>query len=867
MAAGGLNGAEATRSTSGDEGGPLPVAPSLRFECPLPDGLHARPATSLAAVCEPFNADIRLSNRRNGLEAEASSVLAVISADVRYGDPCELSFRGEDASAAFAALRRFVERELPHCDDGLEALPAGGERLVPRSLRALAPRMLQGLGLAGGVAVGPAMVVAGSRIPEELVDRPGAGAEAEWQLIASARAGLEQALEAVLRDRHGLEAELLRAHLAIIGDAEYARCLHRFLADDSRQRSAAAAIAATIRHFQEMLGKTGNPYLAERAQDIRDVSMQLVQRIYPQSVSQTPKPPAEPVIVVAASLAPSEFLVLDNGKLLGLVLESGGRTSHTAILARSAGIPAVTGATGATTFATSGPGEFAADGNNGLLVALDGKPIRDWYRREQRKLQQIDARYEAFRDREAHTADGRRLEVAANIARAAEAGRAFSAGAEGIGLFRTEMLFMGRDEAPGEEDQFEEYVGALRAAGGKPVIVRTFDIGGDKPVPWLAAAAEDNPFLGVRGVRLYREYEETFRAQARALLRATAHGDLRILLPMISTAGELRWVRNVFEEERERLVDEGATTPAPRLGIMLEVPAAAAIIDQLAGLCEFISIGSNDLAQYFLACDRGNPGVAGLYSHYQPAFLRFLKGIVDDAAANGLWVGLCGEMAGEAEALPLLAGLGIDEISLAPPGIARSKAAIAGLDGKACAELLERAMACEDPQAVRGALSAFRLALRALPLFDPALVEFRGSATGREDVIRRLVDLAHLGGRTDDATLLEEAIWQREEVFSTGLGFGIAVPHCKSEAALCASLCIARLAEPVDWESKDGRPVDTVMLLIVPDAEGAEAHLRIFARLARRIMHEDFREALRACANADSLAHFLGSEFETEEAR
>jgi fructose-specific PTS system IIA-like component len=841
------------------------MALTLRFDCPLPHGLHARPATALAAVCESFDAEIRLANRRNGEQAAASSVLALISADVRHGDDCELSITGEDAPAALEALRTFVHHTLPHCDDVLEPDEPDGRKAVPRSLLALQPRYLAGSGSTAGVAVGPAMTFAGGRVPDDLVRQPGDDPDTEWQLIAAARADLERAHEATLQTKHGLEADLLRAHLAIIGDAEYARRLHLALTEGSRARNAAAAIAATVAHFDELLGNTGNPYLAERAQDIRDVSMQLLGRIYPQLARRAPDAPVEPTIVVAGALAPSEFLALDNGKLLGLVLESGGRTSHTAILARAAGIPTVTEVAGATAFAAAEPGELAVDGTRGLLVALDQEPVRHWYERERDKQRRLDARHARFRDRQARTATGRRVEVAANIARAAEAERAFAAGAEGVGLFRTEMLFMGREEPPGEAEQFEAYRRVLQAAGGQPVIVRTFDVGGDKPVPWLTMAAEDNPFLGARGVRLYRAHEETFRTQARALLRASAHGDLRILVPMVSAVEELRWVRDALEQERARLAESGTALEAPRLGIMLEVPAAAAILDQLAGLCDFISIGSNDLAQYFLACDRGNPGVAGLYSHFQPSFLRLLKTVVADARSHGLWVGLCGEMAGEAEALPLLVGLGLDEISLAAPGIARAKAGIAQLDDGACAGLLEACAGSEDPGAVRKALSDFRRGAQSLPLFDASLVEFITAATGKEAVLRMLVDRAQLGGRTDDAEALEEAVWQREDVFSTGLGFGIAVPHCKSPAVLHASLCVARLEQPVDWGSKDGRAVDTVMLLIVPEADAAEAHLKIFARLARRIVHGGFRQGLRACTDGESLVGFLDNELREEQ--
>jgi fructose-specific PTS system IIA-like component len=832
---------------------------AISFACPLANGLHARPATSLATVCESFNADIQLLNTRNGEHAAARSVLALISADVRFEDHCELTVSGDDAQAAYDALQGFITGELPHCDDHIEP-PAGvdgASRPVPRSLLVLEPELLQGVSLTSGSAFADAMVLSGNRIPKELVRQTGAGFDEEWQRIVTARSEVARELESTLVSKHGTEAGILRAHLAIIEDEEYSRQLRVSLQAETTPRSAAAAIDATVRYFDELLGNTGNPYLQERALDIEDISMQLLRGIYGDTAIAPPVAPDKPFILVAPSLTPGDFIALNNGNLHGLVLESGGQTSHTAILARAAGVPAVTGVTGAVAFIASCTGPVAVDADNGLLVKMDKPRIRDWYVSEQKRQAQIDSRYEGYRAGHARTADGRRIEVAANIALGLEAEKAFSSGAEGIGLFRTEMLFMRGGEAPAENIQIQEYQGVLEQAGDRPVIIRTFDIGGDKPVAWLKPYAEDNPFLGVRGVRLYRECEDVFRTQLRALIRAARFGNLRIMIPMITTVEEMQWVRDVYEQERRSLAESGTESGEALLGMMIEVPSAALAIDQFAEFCDFISIGSNDLAQYFLACDRGNPRLEALYSHYQPAFLRLLQRIVSDAHDEELWVGICGEMASDADALPLLAGLGLDEISVSAPRLAHSKARIAGLDSGSCKDLLERALYCASEQAVREEMRQFRLSLDSAPLFDTSLVDFCTDFESKEAAIKHLVDLAHLDDRTCDASALEEAVWQREDVFSTGLGFGIAIPHCKSQSVLHASLCIARLENALDWGSRDGQAVDTVMLLIVPDGDGAEVHLKIFAQLARNIMHEGFREELRHYHDAGSLVQFL----------
>jgi fructose-specific PTS system IIA-like component len=535
-------------------------------------------------------------------------------------------------------------------------------------------------------------------------------------------------------------------------------------------------------------------------------------------------------------------------------------TSHTAILARAAGVPLVVGAAGASVFAAAA-GTVVADAQTGLLVCARDAAVHDYYLREQAKAATLAARFDAFREAPASMVDGRRIEVSANIALADEAGRAFASGAEGIGLFRTEMLFMDRAEPPSESEQFDAYRQVLETAAGRPVIVRTFDIGGDKPAPWLDTDAEDNPFLGVRGVRLYRRYETVFETQLTALARAARYGNLRIMIPMIGTVEELSWVRDKYESVREKLRASTRECGDAQLGIMIEVPAAAFLIDRLAELCDFISIGTNDLTQYFLACDRGNRNLESLCSSYQPSFLRLLNAIVGDAREHKLWVGVCGEMAGDEAALPIMAGLGVDEISMSAPRIARGKAVISQLDGKACRDILQRAMNCDDAESVLHVLRGFWRQLQSLPLLSEELIVFADDATTKAGAIKRLIDVAHLHGRTDKPTELEEAVWQREDMFSTGLGFGIAVPHCKSDAISHNSLCIARFASGIDWASRDGEPVDTVLLLLIRETDAADdaanIHLKIFAELARKIMHEEFRSGLRACDNAEGLIGFL----------
>lgn len=837
---------------------------TFEFSCPLPHGLHARPATALALFCEPFESTITFMNTRTGAEASARSVLALISADIRHGDNCQVTVDGDDADAALDGLQTWVEVQLPHCDDDQtetdEASEAGE---IPRSLALLQPEFVCGVGVSAGIGLGEPVILSGPRFPAALLDQAGEGAEQEWRKISAARAAVVQQLEADHAVRGGTEASVLRAHLAILQDEEYSARLHAAVSQPGENSSAAKSIAMVVDHFDTLLGETGNPYLQERALDIQDVSQRLVQAIYGEA-ARAPLPVLDAdSIIVADSLVPGDFITLNGPHLKGLVLESGGRTSHTVLLARAAGIPVLTGAAKAMTIARSAKEALIVDANAGLLLDAAGDAVRNYYFREKEILDAVESGFADFRQQEARTQNGVRLEVAANISLAEEAEAVFSNGAEGIGVFRTEMLFVGRDQPLGEEEQYKAYCHVAEAAQGRPVIIRTFDIGGDKPVPWLQGPAEDNPFLGVRGARLYPEAEEVFRTQLRAMLRAAAHGDVRIMVPMISTPDELRWARGIYDDVRAELKESGIEAVKVPFGIMIEVPAAVYSIDKLAPLSDFFSIGSNDLAQYFMAADRGNNRLQNLYSSFQPAFLRLLQETVDEAKTHGQYIGLCGDMASDERALPLLVALGLDEISLTAPQIPRTKAALAELDSAACRGLMGRVVCCENSSGVLAELEKFQLENGRQSLFSEDLVVFSDSAGSKEGAIKQLVDRVHLAGRTDRAAALETAIWQREDVFSTGLGFGMAIPHCKSPAVRQNSLCIARYKTALDWNSRDGEPVDTVIMLIVRESDAGEAHMKIFAQLARRIMHAEFREGLRACPDESSLLQYLQSAVET----
>ncbi len=810
------------------------------FTFPLTNGLHARPASELVGVASAFSSAITFSNPRTGRAANLRSVLALVATDTRQGDLCRLEIAGNDEEAAVTALRDFVGGAFLECDEPAP-VEASTEILIPRALRAAGLQAYHAGQIAcRGLGLGHVVIAGGFKVPSNLEHERPENAAAELARFERAHRSLVHELETAARQARGPEAAVLSAHLAIVNDPLLG---HAIANEITAGWTAGQAVATVTEQQRQTLLAADSAYIRERVLDVEDIAQQLWAKLSGIKTLTSPVALNAASIVFAESLTPSQFLALDRRFLAGLVLGRAGQTSHAVILARSFGVPTLTGVPNVMTLAA--PGTAAVlDANVGLVLTEPSAAIGRYYDREMSKQARIAAALAARGRQPACTADGHRIEVAANIATAQEAVWAFAHGAEGIGLFRTELLFADHKVPPGEEEQYTVYAQVVAAAEGRPVIIRTLDVGGDKPVPFLTFPAESNPFLGYRGVRFYAAQAALIKTQLRALLRAAAHGPLKILVPMVATVEEARLVRRLLTEARAELVAAGHScdTPVP-LGLMLEVPSVAFILDELAAEADFFSLGTNDLAQYFHAADRENPKVSALHDPLQPGFLRLLKHIVDRVHARGRWIGLCGEMAENPAALPLLVGLGLDEISLAAPRIAATKTALARLDRAACAALLERVTAVATADEIRPLLTV--APAEPLPLLASHLVMLELDAASKAEAIRSMVDELHVAGRTTDPTAVEEAVWRREETYSTGFGDGFALPHCQTDALTANSIVVARLRAPIDWRAIDGQPVDLIILLGIRASEHGKAHMQTLARLSRLLMRDEFRVALR----------------------
>ena len=450
------------------------------------------------------------------------------------------------------------------------------------------------------------------------------------------------------------------------------------------------------------------------------------------------------------------------------------------------------------------------------------------------------------------------MEIGANASSGVEVQTAIAEGADGVGLFRTEFLYLGRREEPSESELTETFAAAVRHAGGKPLIFRTIDIGADKPAPFLPLTKEENPFLGVRGARLYPEFVGLLQKQLVAIAKVAA-SNVRIMAPMVTNPAEMVWFRDQVRNAERAAAAMGCPAQPLSVGMMLETPAAAAAVPSFAPHADFFSVGTNDLAQYWFAADRGNAAVARLIDQWAPSFLQLLGVAVRDAHAAGKWIGLCGDMASDPANLPILLGLGFDEISVAGVNIAELKHRLSKLSSSECRQMIDESL--QRGGDIRAGCRRLRGGQTSQPVSEDLII-LDSEAISKEEAIREAVEILAIAGRTDLPGELEEDVWTREETYSTGLGHGFAVPHCRSSHITGVSIAVGRLKTPVEWGSTDGQPVRHVLLLAVPADLDAKAHLQVLARLARKLMHEEFRSSLENSSSAADLARTLRRELQ-----
>ena len=666
---------------------------SARLRVGNPHGLHARPAARFVQTASGFEADVRVSNATRGRgPVSARSLNAVATLGVVQGHEIEVVASGPQAHEAIEAIRALAERGF---DDVVEpepapvapAVPTGGERGLPAS---------------PGVALGPARRF---HVPpmEISPDLEGRGPDEEARAFA----------EAIGRTHHDIEGQ--RASVAARAGAGQAAIFEAhllFLQDEALLGPTTSAIAQgrpAARAWREAVEQVAagwedldDPYQRARAADLRSVGAQVLARLLDVEVP-TPRLDAAGILV-AADLTPADAAALDPALALGVATAFGGPTSHAAVLARSLGIPAVVGI-GAGLLAVAEGSPLALDGDAGTLHV---RPTPELTRELERRLdarRQADRTARAAARAPAMTRDGTVVEVAANIGSPDDVPTALAAGCDSVGLFRTEFLFLDRREMPTEDEQEAAYRAVAERLEGRPMVIRTLDVGADKPLPFLQQPPEVNPFLGVRGLRLGLARPELLEPQLRAILRVAADHPVRLMFPMVATIEELEAGRAAVEHARTGLTEEGRAAPdRVEVGVMIEVPSAAIVAGRLAQMADFFSLGTNDLTQYALAAERGNERVASLADPFHPAVLDLIRRAAVAGENAGRWTGVCGELAADPVAAPLLLGLGARELSMSPPAIPHVKEAVRRVDLATARSLAERALALGSAAEVRGLL-------------------------------------------------------------------------------------------------------------------------------------------------------------------
>ena len=548
---------------------------------------------------------------------------------------------------------------------------------------------LQGIAASDGIAIAKVYTLTEpdlsfTKISVENTDKEISRLE---EALAVSTKEIELIKETALKNLGEEEAQVFEAHLMVLSDPELVGQVKDAIT--SQKVNAEHALKEVSDMFISIFaGMEDNPYMQERAADIRDVSKRILANLLGVKIP-SPATIKDEVVVVAGDLTPSDTAQLNRQYVKAFVTDIGGRTSHSAIMARSLEIPAIVGTKEITSLAKDGD-LIIIDGLSGDVFLNPSEDVVAEYRAKAEVFAAQQAEWEKLKDADTFTKDGHQVELAANIGTPKDLEGVIHNGAEGVGLYRTEFLYMDSHDMPTEEDQFEAYKAVLEGMNGKPVVVRTMDIGGDKELPYLPLPHEMNPFLGYRAIRISLNEPEMFRTQLRALLRASVYGKLRIMFPMIATLNDFRGAKALLLEEKAKLVAEGvAVSDDIQVGIMIEIPAAAVLAHQFAKEVDFFSIGTNDLIQYTMAADRMNERVSYLYQPYNPSILTLIKHVIDSAHKEGKWAGMCGEMAGDQTAVPLLVGLGLDEFSMSASSVLKTRSLISKLtleDMKALAD-------------------------------------------------------------------------------------------------------------------------------------------------------------------------------------
>ena len=688
------NVAQAPASSEGVPGSTVDAVIEIRNRL----GLHARPAATFVQTAGRFASKIQLARTDNETQrSNAKSINAVASMGVRRGETVHVWAEGPDAAAAIDALKKAAENDFGEAEEAAVSTATVPVASAERSSKRFDGGLI-GIPASPGYAAGPAIILklAEPEIKQRTIDDP----EVEWERLSKAldavRASTQQLRRQISTSATEYDAAIFDAHLMFLNDPDLLEKVRLAILDGHKNAEWAWSEAIQVALVEYR--KIEDDYMRARAVDVADIGRQVLIQLNGRAVALNIPSPG---ILIAVDLSPSDTARLDRAMVLGVCTEMGGPTSHSAILARTLGIPAVLGCGEAIGEIAEGT-PLVVDGSTGQVWISPSAQISSVYQEKIAEWRNLQALARQTSRAPAISKDGIAVEIVANIGSAKDARTALDSGADGVGLLRSEFLFLGRLDTPEEEEQFAAYQEIAEVMEGRPLVIRTLDVGGDKPLAYLPQKEEQNPFLGKRALRLCLDKPDFFKAQLRAILRVSAGHNIKIMFPMVADIAELRRALSLLEEAREEVLRRGIlTAPKVDVGIMVEIPSAALLAPVFAREVDFFSIGTNDLTQYTMAAERGNVDVAYLQDALHPAVLRLIDRTIRAADEAGKWVGVCGELAGDPVAIPILLGLGVKELSMAPGSIPAAKSLARTLDIARLRDFARESLGLESATAVR----------------------------------------------------------------------------------------------------------------------------------------------------------------------
>ena len=826
----------------------------LKLSCEFHNGIHARPASFLAEACQKFTSSIKIKRSINSELFNAKSAISVVSANILFNDEFQIEISGIDESQAYEELNNYLTGEWLLCDENKnEQDDVDYNGYLPNIFKESKQKYIEGKPIVAGIAISELKKLKDSSIGSDYFNKVNKGSiQDESDKFNSARNVAVDELKAKLSQADDNERDLIKFQIQFISDEELKVKILCHIYDEY---SALEAINKVVGFYVEKFRSSESKYIRQRDVDVIDIGYRLMSYI-DNNITEIIKPVVESeCILLCSSLTPSQFLSLDKKNIKGLIISNVGETSHTIILAKAYGIPTLIGVD-ESRFSAAVNTQVVLDTYLGVCVYELHERIQHYYDSELETYGKVEALNKQYTKDKTHTSDNRKVEIAANIINAEECELAFKNGAEAVGLFRTEMMYIDSDTCPAKEEIMSQVNDVLSHTKGRSIIVRTLDIGGDKPAKYIHFDKEANPFLGYRGIRIYQDNYTIFKDLIESLLLAESDDNIKIMVPMVSSLEEVIW----FKEHIEEIKSELNVTKKVELGIMIEVPSIAFNLEACCKVVDFFSIGTNDLMQYFMAADRENNRVKYLYNKYNPAFVRFVNHIISTAKNNNTWIGVCGELASDPDFIKLLVGMGVDELSVGCSAVPRVKRLVANLNAKKCEELLEKALKIDESDALSQLVMNTSCDDTAHEIIHCKNIHTGVNFIDKDNAIKFLVDNLYVNDLTKNKYALEEDIWNREKTYSTDIGFGFAIPHTKSNNIEKTSISICKLDIPVKWGEQEVSII--IMLTIKNESDGSNEHMKIFSLLARKIMNSSFRASLSACDTSADIEALMKNNLE-----